>query len=137
MVRSCSYFQGQEAAALTRRRVVLAQNLIVNLRDRSISKSVRDLADKLLDKLLRSFSDLLWQPELLSSLLTALDALDATGHPIAADSRISSWLQKVLINALLLHMPFNILKRRKINYAKVLIAEAQRIGLVSPKKANA
>lgn len=116
---------------------MLAQNLIVNLRDRSISKSVRDLADKLLDKLLRSFSDLLWQPELLSSLLTALDALDATGHPIAADSRISSWLQKVLINALLLHMPFNILKIGKINYAKVLIAEAQRIGLVSPKKANA
>ena len=89
--------QGAEAAALTQRRVVLAQNLIVNLRDRGTSKSVRNLADKLLEKLLRSFGDLIWQPELLSSLLNAFDALDATGYPIAVDSRISSWLRKVTL----------------------------------------
>ena len=83
---------------MTQRRVALAQILIVNLRDRSISKSVRDLADKLLEKLLRSSNDLLWQPDLLSSLLTALDALDATGHPIDVDFRISSWLRKVILS---------------------------------------
>lgn len=87
--------QGKGAATLTRRRLVLAQHLIVNLTDRSTSKLVRDLADKLLEKLLRSFSDLLWQPEFLATLLAAVDAVDVSGNPVTVDSRILSWLRKV------------------------------------------
>ena len=87
--------QGEEAAALTQRKLVLAEELVANLHDSTVDRSVRDLADKLFEKLLKAFPGLVWQPQLLSALLSALDAVGPTGSPVVADPRIHSWLRKV------------------------------------------
>ena len=75
--------------------VLLARTLIQNLRNKGVNRNARDLADKLLEKLLRSCTSLLWQPEVLSEMLAALDSTDAMGYRVAVDSRITGWLRKV------------------------------------------
>ena len=62
---------------------------------KTVSKSVRDSADKLLNRLLRMRTDLLWRPELLAMLLGALDSTDGAGEPIPVDTRISTHLTQV------------------------------------------
>ena len=74
---------------------MLAQTLIQNLRNKGVNRNARDLADKLLEKLLRSCTSLLWLPEVLAEMLAALDSMDAMGYRVAVDSRITGWLRKV------------------------------------------
>lgn len=80
---------------LGERQVALAQTLVLNLRNTGVNKGARDLADKLLEKLLRRFPALLWRPEILAGLLSALDAKDSSGYQLNVDPRIIFWLRKV------------------------------------------
>lgn len=83
----------------TKRHVALAQSLIANLGDRTTSRAVRDLADSLLEKLLKSCTDLLWQPDLISALLAALDADETAEASSQIETRIAFWLRKVCFMA--------------------------------------
>lgn len=80
---------------LGQRQMNLVQTLILNLRNKGVNKSARDLADALMGRLLRQCGSLLWRPVTLAGLLEALDARDSSGYQVDVDSRVISWLRKV------------------------------------------
>ena len=105
--------QGITAASIAQRRKDLARHLIAMLGERSTCKAARELADVLLEKLFKSCTDLMWQPDVLTALLAALDAMNSAVlgslHLNRMDHRISFWLRKV-------HLPTSHSRTDKLSF---------------------
>ena len=81
-----------------KRQVMLAGTLLQTLSDSSHNADARDLANKLLDRLLVTFPSLAWDSKLLRRFLSALDIQNDSSYSVGPDTRLVSHLRKVKSN---------------------------------------
>ena len=80
---------------LSKRLIMLASTLLKTLSDTSHNADARDLANKLLERLLRTFPSLTWDADLLTAFLTSLDAPVDCDYPVSPDARLTVHLRRV------------------------------------------